>query len=66
MPAEDLRDYGDDPYVADTIRSREDAEYRRGIAEAREAQSAGPPGSAAREAAYLEMELRAARDGDDW
>ena len=37
-------------------RSHDDAEYARGVNDARNAQAAGPPGSAAREAAYREME----------
>lgn len=44
---------------------RRDAEYERGVAETREAQLAGPPGSEAREQAYREMEERWAREGWD-
>lgn len=66
MSYDDLRDYGDDPATEQAVRSRAEADYQRGVSETEEAQAAGPPGSAAREAAYLETELRAEREGADW
>jgi hypothetical protein len=43
----------------------QDPEYTRGHNDVRQAQEAGPAGSAAREAAYMEMEQRWAREGFD-
>ena len=37
-------------------RRLDEAEYQRGISDARQAQEAGPPGSPEREAAYRAME----------
>jgi hypothetical protein len=42
-----------------------DPEYARGYYETQQAQSMGPPGSAAREAAYMAMEAQWAREGFD-
>ena len=44
----------------------DDAEYWRGYHETKMAQMAGPVGSAAREAAYMELEQRWAREGFDY
>jgi len=43
-----------------------DPEYARGYHDTRHAQMAGPPGSAAREAAYAAMEAQWAREGFDY
>jgi hypothetical protein len=45
--------------------SNDQTEYERGVNDTREAQQAGPAGSAEREAAYLEMEARWEREGFD-
>ena len=42
---------------------RDEAEYQRGIRETELAQQAGPPGSAAREAAYLELDRKLYEEG---
>jgi hypothetical protein len=42
-----------------------DPEYARGYHDTKRVQEAGPAGSEAREAAYLEMELQWAREGFD-
>jgi len=56
-----------EPYTGDDPeRLHDEAEYARGYHETRQAQLAGPPGSDAREAAYLEMEQRWAREGFDY
>lgn len=55
---------GDGDYELAAAR-RDEAEYQRGYHETRLAQMAGPAGSAAREAAYLEMEMAAYNRGED-
>jgi hypothetical protein len=59
---DELYDCEDDGGAQDR---RREAEYQRGYAETAAAQQAGPPGSAAREAAYAELEARWEREGLD-
>ena len=65
MSYDDLRDYGDDPYVEGIVQRRAESEYQRGIRETKDAQAAGPPGSPEREAAFLAMEQAAYDRGDE-
>lgn len=56
----------DDGDVEDREMRFANSEYARGYYETRNAQMAGPAGSAAREAAYMEMEMAAFNRGDDY
>jgi len=55
-----------DPQTSDRRTTTDDAEYLRGMTEVAEIQAISAPGSALREALYLEMEQAAWSRGEDY